>query len=388
MSDEPLHLVDATMFWSPTGGGVRRYLQTKHAWLARQPRWRHTIAVPRVAGAGADAATLPSWPLPASGGYRLPLRRRAIARVLVELRPDLIEAGDPYRVAWGALDAARSLGIPALAYCHSNVAAMARLAAGPFATAAARAAERYARHLYRRFELVLAPSEDMAARLRHWGVDRVACQPLGVDTDTFHPRARDRAWRQRHGWSEATRVLVYAGRFAAEKHLDVLAAAVARLGDPYVLVAIGAGPVPPRGDRVVVLPFVASSRELATALASADAFVHAGDQETFGLSALEAMACATPAVLRASAGLAELCDGVGAIGVAAGSAAAFAEQVDALFAGDREQRSQAARARAEASDWERVFPALLGHYQRLVGARAAIAAPLAGNADTTAALQR
>ena len=388
MSDDPLHLVDATMFWSPTGGGVRRYLQTKHAWLARQPRWRHTIAVPRVAGAGADAATLPSWPLPASGGYRLPLRRRAIARVLVELRPDLIEAGDPYRVAWGALDAARSLGIPALAYCHSNVAAMARLVAGPFATAAARAAERYARHLYRRFELVLAPSEDMAARLRHWGVDRVACQPLGVDTDTFHPRARDRAWRQRHGWSEATRVLVYAGRFAAEKHLDVLAAAVARLGDPYVLVAIGAGPVPPRGDRVVVLPFVASSRELATALASADAFVHAGDQETFGLSALEAMACATPAVLRASAGLAELCDGVGAIGVAAGSAAAFAEQVDALFAGDREQRSQAARARAEASDWERVFPALLGHYQRLVGARAAIAAPLAGNADTTAALQR
>jgi len=388
MSDDPLHLVDATMFWSPTGGGVRRYLQTKHAWLARQPRWRHTIAVPRVAGAGADAATLPSWPLPASGGYRLPLRRRAIARVLIELRPDLIEAGDPYRVAWGALDAARSLGIPALAYCHSNVAAMARLVAGPFATAAARAAERYARHLYRRFELVLAPSEDMAARLRDWGVDRVACQPLGVDTETFHPRARERAWRQRHGWSDATRVLVYAGRFAAEKHLDVLAAAVARLGDPYVLVAIGAGPVPPRGDRVVVLPFVASSRELATALASADAFVHAGDQETFGLSALEAMACATPAVLRASAGLAELCDGVGAIGVGAGSAAAFAEQVDALFAGDREQRSQAARARAEASDWERVFPALLGHYQRLVGARAAIAAPLAGNADTTAALQR
>jgi len=41
---------------------------------------------------------------------------------------------------------------------------MARLVAGPFATAAARAAERYARHLYRRFELVLAPSEDMAAR--------------------------------------------------------------------------------------------------------------------------------------------------------------------------------------------------------------------------------
>jgi hypothetical protein len=63
---EPLHLVDATMFWSPTGGGVRRYLQTKHDWLARQPRWRHSIAVPRVDGTEAGAATLPSIALPAA----------------------------------------------------------------------------------------------------------------------------------------------------------------------------------------------------------------------------------------------------------------------------------------------------------------------------------
>ena len=381
-----IHIVDATMFWSPTGGGVRRYLQTKHAWLAEQPRWRHTIAVPRVAGAGADAATLPSWPLPASGGYRLPLRRRAIARVLIELRPDLIEAGDPYRVAWGALDAARSLGIPALAYCHSNVAAMARLAAGPFATAAARAAERYARHLYRRFELVLAPSEDMAARLRDWGVDRVACQPLGVDTETFHPRARDRAWRQRHGWSEATRVLVYAGRFAAEKHLDVLADAVGRLGAPYVLLAVGAGPAPPpTSERVVVQPFVASARELATVLASADAFVHAGDQETFGLSVLEAMACGTPAVVRDAEGLGELADGGSAIAVAGGSGADFAAAIDSLFDAGRSERSRRARERAEASDWNVVLPGLVGHYLRLLGDARATPAARNGAAE---ALQR
>jgi alpha-1,6-mannosyltransferase len=387
MSDDPLHLVDATMFWSPTGGGVRRYLQTKHAWLAAQPRWRHTIAVPRVAGASADAATLPSWPLPASGGYRVPLRRRAVARVLAELRPDLIEAGDPYRVAWSALDAARSLDIPALAYCHSNIVAMARLAAGPFADAAERVAARYARHVYRGFDLVLAPSRSMATQLETWGIERVACQPLGVDTEVFHPNARDAAWRQRNGWSETTRVLVYAGRFAPEKHLDVLAAAVERLGAPYVLVAIGAGPAPPpASDRVVVVPFVASARELATALASADAFVHAGDQETFGLSALEAMACATPAVLRATAGLAELCgDDAGAVGVDEGSARAFAEAIAALFAGDRARRARAARTRAEASDWQRVFPSLLAHYQRLVGARGAAAA----NDDAaTTALQR
>ena len=391
MSDEPLHLVDATMFWSPTGGGVRRYLQTKHAWLAAQPRWRHTIAVPRVAGTSANAATLPSWPLPASGGYRLPVRRRAIARVLAELRPDLIEAGDPYRVAWASLDAARARRVPALAYCHSNIVAMARLAAGPFADSAARVAERYARHVYRGFDLVLAPSRSMAAQLEAWGIERVACQPLGVDTEVFHPGARDDAWRQRHGWSDATHVLVYAGRFAREKHLDVVAAAVERLDAPYVLIAIGAGPAPPpASDRVVVAPFVASARELATALASADAFVHAGDQETFGLSALEAMACATPAVLRARAGLAELCDDDGAIGGNEGGATACAEAIAALFAGDRARRARAARARAEACDWQRVFPALVAHYQRLLGARGALAAnDAAGRAtNPTTALER
>ncbi|HEX4234573.1 MAG TPA: glycosyltransferase [Caldimonas sp.] len=366
---DPLHLVDATMFWSPTGGGVRRYLQTKHAWLAGQPGWQHSIAVPRVAGASATAASLPSWPLPGSGGYRLPIHRRAIARVLVDMRPDLIEAGDPYRVAWGALDAARTLGIPALACCHSNIVAMARLAAGRhLARAAARVAARYARRVYGGFDLVLAPSRSMAAHLHEWGVARVVCQPLGVDTAVFHPSARDRSWRERHGWSEATRLLVYAGRFAPEKHLDVLAAVVERLGAPYVLIAIGAGPAPPpASERVVVLPFVASARDLATVLASADAFVHAGDQETFGLSALEAMACGTPAVVRASEGLAELAEGEsGAVAVRDGGAEAFAEAIAALFAGDLDGLSRAARRRAEASDWERVFAGLVGHYRRLV----------------------
>jgi alpha-1,6-mannosyltransferase len=302
----------------------------------------------------------------------------------------LIEAGDPYRVAWGALDAARTLGIPVLAFCHSNIVAMARLAAGrPLARVAARVAERYARRVYSGFDLVLAPSQSMAAHLREWGVARVARQPLGVDTTVFHPRARDRSWRDRHGWSEATRLLVYAGRFAPEKHLDVLAATVKRLGAPYLLLAIGAGPAPPpASDRVVVLPFVESARDLATVLASADAFVHAGDQETFGLSALEAMACGTPAVLRASEGLAELAEGEsGAVGVRDGSTEAFAEAIAALFAGDLDGHSRAARRRAEASDWEQVFASLLGHYRRLVTTAAGESAA-SGRDAAPAALQR
>lgn len=358
------HVVDTTMFWSATGGGVRRYLRTKQAWLARQPGWSHTIAVPGAAEAGLAMARLPAWPIPGSGGYALPLSRRAVARVLVDLRPDLVEAGDPYRVAWGALDAADRLGVPAVAYCHSNLEAMARLAAPrALASSAASAARRYARHLYRRFDRVLAPSQAMRQQLIDWGVERAECQPLGVDTTTFHPSRASRDWRAARGYDDATRLLVFAGRFAPEKHLDVLAEAVRRLGAPWRLLAIGAGPVTPRGDRVDVLPFVADVHELATALASADAFVHAGDQETFGLSVLEAMACGTPVVARHAGGLAELVDDRVGRSVHSGRAEDFAEAIRSIVDTDLHE---AARARAETHDWERVLPGLLVTYRQLL----------------------
>ena len=332
---------------------------------------------------GGPATTrLPSLPLPGSGGYRLPLRRAAMARVLRAMAPDLIEAGDPYRVAWAALDAARARGVPAVACCHSNLELMARMAAGRrLGAPAGRLARRYARHLYERFDLVLAPSRSMGRHLADWGVPRVAVQPLGVDCAVFHPSraAHAAAWRAAHGIDASTRLLVYAGRFAPEKHLDLLAAAVERLGGRHLLLAVGAGPAPPpAGPRVRVLPFVAGTAALADALAAADVFVHAGDQETFGLAALEAMACGTPVVARAAEGLAELVDDRVGAAVARAGAAAYAEAIDAVCRDGRDAaRGAAARARAEAYDWQRVLAGRLGHYRRLLGH-----APAATPADT------
>jgi len=130
------HLLDTTMFWTTAGGGVRRYLEAKNA-FATGARWQHSVATPMLDGIG--TVRVPSVPLPASGGYRLPWRRGAAARVLRSQAPDLIEAGDPYRLAWSALDAAQSLGIPALAFCHSNLERLAASIGGDrTGTAAAR----------------------------------------------------------------------------------------------------------------------------------------------------------------------------------------------------------------------------------------------------------
>ncbi|WP_119154888.1 glycosyltransferase [Caldimonas tepidiphila] len=368
--DARLHLLDATMFWSATSGGVRRYLRAKRDWLASRDGWRHTIIAPVVTEPG--MVGVPGVPLPGAPDYRVPLRRAAGARLMQDLRPDLIEAGDPWRLAWSARDAAARLGVPAVAFCHSNLAALAERLCAPLlgargARLAAGAARRYMRHVYRGFDLVLAPSEAMRLQLLELGLERVERQPLGVDVNTFCPARRDPRWREALGLPRDARVLVYVGRFAAEKNLPLLARAVSCLGPRYWLVAIGDGPLPPSGERVLVRPFEARPEGVARALASADAAVHAGDQETFGLGVLEALACGTPVVASAAQGLAELVDVRVGMPVARQRPEAFAEAVDALFARERAALSLAARERAEAHAWDRVLPQLQARYHRLLG---------------------
>lgn len=360
-----LHLVDTTMFWAAQSGGVRSYLEAKRRWIGGGSIWRHTIAAPVVDGPG--MVGLPAPALPFSNGYRWPLRRSLLAGRLADLAPDLIESGDPYTLAWASADAAQRCGVPAVAFCHSNLDRMAvTWFPGVLGRMAGRQARRYAARLYNEFDLVLAPSASMRAHLLDWGVLRVERQPLGVDTAAFHPSRARGDWRRQLGIPDGHRVVVYAGRFSREKHLQMLANAVERLGRRHLLLAIGDGPVPPRGPNVRRLPFLRDRHALATALASADAFVHAGDQETFGLSVLEALACGTPVVARAREGLAELVDDSVGMAVEQGSAAAFAQAIDAVLSTGRPTLSRNARLRAERHDWAKVFNGLEGRYLRLL----------------------
>lgn len=353
------------MFWSRAGGGVGRYLRSKQAWVAAHaPDWRHTLLVPDDPVPGRAALRAPR--LPFSHGYRFPISRRDAARRIVCLRPDLIEVGDPYRVAWSAIDAGWRLGVPVVTFCHSNPAQLASRFAGDWAARAARA---YLCRLYRQFDTVFAASQWMVGELRALGLDNVVYQPLGVDCAAFHPRLARAEWRMQLGLSERDCVLVYAGRFAPEKNLGVLADAVRRLGPHHALVLIGDGPVVPHGPRVIRLPYQPDATALATALASADLFVHAGDQETFGLAALEALACGTPVVACARAGLRDLVDQNAVIGVPSVRAERFAEAIAAVrpaLAGMRD----AARVRALQFDHRITFAR---QFDRYAGLRAAAA---------------
>jgi alpha-1,6-mannosyltransferase len=369
-----MHLVDITMFYAAEGGGVSTYLNAKARWLARRSRARHTIMSPNVASGGRGPALvrIPGVSVPGINGYRLPLSVATPARLLQEAKPDLVEAGDAGHCAWAALRQQQRLGIPAVAFYHSD---LPRLVEHRFGRQAARGARRYLAHVYRRFDMVLAPSRLMVAQLADMGVTGALHQPLGIDSGVFRPERRVDTLREHLRLPPGARLLVYAGRFTAEKKLLLLIEAVRKLGRPYHLVLIGGGDELPRHPQITYIPFKRDQRQLARLLASCDVLVHPGDCETFGLIVLEAMACGLPVVGTAGGGVAELVDAETGILAQPNNAASLAEAIEAIFARDLAWLGANARRKAqEHFDWNRVLPQLLDRYGELLasGQRAAL----------------
>ena len=112
---------------------------------------------------------------------------------------------------------------------------------------------------------------------------------------------------------------------------------------------------------------------LARLLASCDVLVHPGDCETFGLIALEAMACGLP-VVATGGGVAELVDQHTGLVVRPDSADSLADGIAAIYRQDLAALGANARRKAsDLYDWNLIMPQLLNRYAGLLanGQRAA-----------------
>lgn len=364
-----MHLVDTTLFYSPTSGGVKRYLTAKHAWIRANTAWEHSILVPgeveHIERGG--ICTVPGHSVPGTFNYRLPLNPRRWTRLLAALEPDLIEVGDAFHPAWSAWRVARRRGIPLAAFYHSN---LPQIIGRRIGTTSERVVGRYVRWLYERFDVVFAPSRLMCAYLNDIGVQHTAHQPLGVDAEIFCPERRTLDLRARLGLDPQTRLLVYAGRFSGEKNVPVLLHAFALLGRPYHLLLIGGDEEARPTANVTLLPYRRDSVELAQWLASADALVHAGTKETFGLVILEAMACGRPVVAARAGAIPEFVDESVGMLAEPNSASSMAEAIVALYERDLDAVGAAARQRVlNHFTWNMAFQGQMAAYQSLLGGR-------------------
>jgi len=366
-----MHLVDITMFYAAEGGGVSTYLNAKAQWLARRSHVQHTILSPNVETCGDAVPALvriPAAGLPGFHGYRMPLSVSGPVRLLEAASPDLVEAGDAGHCAWAALRMRKRYKVPAVAFYHSDLPRLVQPRLGRWI---ARGTCHYLANLYRQFDLVLAPSRIMVEQLEEMGVHGAVHQPLGIDSRIFHPDRGDETLREHLGLDPETRLLVYAGRFTADKKLHVLVEAVRKLGERYHLILVGGGGLGaelPRPANVTVVPFERDQRQLARLLASCDVLVHPGDCETFGLIVLEAMACGLPIVGTNSGGVAELVDRETGILAEPNNVDSLAGAIEAIYFRDMVRMGDAARRKAaERYDWNEILPQVLSRYDILLG---------------------
>ncbi|MEY3721263.1 MAG: hypothetical protein RL618_1782 [Pseudomonadota bacterium] len=361
-----MHLVDISLFYPARTGGVRTYLRAKSCWLRQKSTIRHTIIAPvRRDDDDPDLIAIPSFPIPFGQGFRWPLSAALATRRLISLQPQLIEAGDPYQFAWSAIQARDKLNIAALAFYHSDLPQLASRRMGALGQLAA---ENYLRKLYAHFDLVLAPSRASLHKLQAIGIRQARHQPLGVDTEIFAPGRRDPWLKRRLGLPADCRLLVYAGRFSREKNLAALIAAVEHLGHPYHLLLIGGGSRISASGRVSCLPYQQDASALASLIGGADAFVHPGQHETFGLVVLEAMACSLPVLGVEGGGVAELVDADTGLLAESGSSASLAEGIRSLFSADLPAMGRRARQKAVVRyGWDCIMPQLMRHYETLLG---------------------
>jgi alpha-1,6-mannosyltransferase len=380
-----LGVLDITEFFGETTGGVRTYLLQKARYVQQRPALRQTVVVPGARDEILEASGVRWYRLhgpsvPTQKPYRFMLATRSTSRIVVHERPDLIEVGSTWFAPWLVHLATRRVDVPAVWFYHSNfprVIAPWPATAGAVRRAGAEFAWGYVRRLGRMVRATLAPSDFVVGELERVGVERVVRVSLGVDLERFHPARRAHAGETRrlHGLPEGP-LAIYVGRLAAEKEVDLLLTAwpevERRTGARLVL--LGDGPARrrlqrrPGSERAYWLPFQRDRERLADLLAAVDLAVAPCSIETFGLSAIEALASGTPLLSADRGGVAESVrrSGAGAV-FASGDAGALAEQAEALFRGDLGSLGAAGRRYAEAHHgWDEVLDRIFDVYRRIL----------------------
>lgn len=364
-----LRIVRLANFVTPSSGGLRTALrELGRGYLAagHEP----VLVVPGDTGSDEGTAqgrviTVPGPELPGTGGYRVLAGRARLRALLEELAPDRLEVSDRTTLRWTG-EWARRRRIPSVMVSHETADGVLRTWGVPGALAE-RTADRLNRRSAWSYSRIVCTTEWAEREFVRIGARNVVRAPLGVELDRCRPGRRSQLLRARYTQGAGV-LLLLCSRLSVEKRpgtaLDALAGLRAG-GVRAALVVAGEGPLRAglvrraREERLPVhfLGHVADREALADLQAAADVCLAPGPAETFGLSALEALACGTPVVASASSALPEV---VGDAGIAAHDRpGAFADAVRELLARGEGPRRAAARARAEAFGWDRAVAAFL-----------------------------
>ncbi|MCD8485207.1 MAG: glycosyltransferase family 1 protein [Desertifilum sp.] len=262
---------------------------------------------------GAQICGVSGFPLPLYPELKMALPRPSIGYALEAFQPDIIHVANPAVLGVAGLYYGKKLNIPLVASYHTHL-------------------PKYLQHyglamlegvlwellksMHNQAELNLCTSTAMVQELASHGIERVDLWQRGVDTEMFQPTLASSQMRDRLSQCHPDApLLLYVGRLGAEKEIDRIKPILEAIPNAR-LALVGDGP----HRQALEAHFAGTPThfvgylqglELASAFASADAFIFPSRTETLGLVLLEAMAAGCPVVAAARGGIVDIVtDGV------------------------------------------------------------------------------
>ncbi len=257
---------------------------------------------------GAIITGVPAFPSPFYPELKMALPRPAIGRSIEHFRPDIIHVVNPAVLGLAGIFYAKQLQLPLIASYHTHLPKYIKYYGFGWCEGLLWELLKLA---HNQASINLCTSTVMVKELADHGIMGTDLWQRGVDTESYDPSLANDQMRDRltQGYPTAP-LLLYVGRLGAEKEIDQLKPILTAMPKARLAI-VGDGPHREQlqthfaGTNTHFVGYL-QGQELASAYASADAFVFPSRTETLGLVLLEAMAAGCPVIAARSGGIPDI----------------------------------------------------------------------------------